>query len=129
MSYYTLRNGLDNISVKKNNKIYQIGFKNITHTRSVMYNINPFKPITYIPGILRDHDGLSFDNCGRIIIPKIDKCIYDSIFDSNLHVVNVSEKDFVKNIKNSNSGIIIPYKILLEDSYDFVFNVFMFEET
>ena len=127
MSYYTLRNGLNKIVVEKNNKIYQIGFKNLTQARSVMYNINPYKRITYLPGIIRQTEDLNFDNCGRIIIPKADKVLYDSIVDSHLHIVNVLEKDFLKHI-TIKSGIIIPYKVLIEDSDDIIFNAFMFEK-
>lgn len=128
MSYYTLRNGLEKIVVKKNSKIYQIGFKNLTQARSVMYNINPYKNITYLPGIVRQTEDLNFDNCGRIIIPKADKMLYDSIVDSHLHIVNVLEKDFLKHI-TIKSGIIIPYKVLIEDTDDIIFNAFMFEKT
>jgi hypothetical protein len=128
MSYYTLRNGLEKIVVKKNNKVYHIGFKNLTQARSVMYNINPYKKITYLPGIIRQIEDMNFDNCGRIIIPKADKALYDSIVDSHLHVINMYEKDFLKHI-TTKSGVIIPYKVLIEDPDDIIFSAFMFEKT
>jgi hypothetical protein len=121
--FYSIRNGVNDIGIKRNNSAHTIGFSNPTMARKVIYNIDPFKEITYLSGVNRICDNICIDVNARIIIPKINRDTFDSIFDSNLHLVQYTEQEYIASLE-LNHTLVMPTTLIFEDDDDFIFNVF-----
>jgi hypothetical protein len=121
--FYSIRNGLNDIIITRNNTTHKIGFLNPTLARKVLYNIDPFKEITYLNGFPKIKNNVLMDVDACIIIPKIERNTFDPLLDSNLHLVRYTENEFLSTLSEDET-LVMPNALILEDERDFVFKVF-----
>jgi hypothetical protein len=119
---YCIRNGLHDIVLKNSNVVHKIGFNNPIVARKVLYHMDPYKDITYLPGVSKVSGCFVMDINARIIIPKIKREIFDSSMDSYLHLIRYTETEYFYNLAQK-QGIVMPRKIIAENEHGFIFNV------
>lgn len=118
---YTLKKGTFTVGMRKDDKSYVIGFKNVVHARSVHYNMSLEPKFELVKQDPIYKGGINAYLASTIFIPKT-----KSNFDSELYLEMMHAEEFYR-LPFSGVNIILPYDLVYEDWSEYIFRAHVLE--
>lgn len=118
---YTLKKGSFTVGMRKNDKSYVFGFKNVVHARSVHYNMSLEPKFELVKQDPISKSGITAHLASTVFIPKT-----QAYYDPDLHLEVMHPEEFYR-LPFSGVNIILPYDLIYEDNCEYIFRAHVFE--
>ena len=126
---YTLKRGSKTVGFYHQSKPSIISFKNIVHARAVHYGLHPNPKFTLIESLtpVIDQDVIAHMR-STLFIPKAEGDTLHPMHDGGYHLHQTTVNE-IYTLPHTGIGIILPYELLDEDRYEFVFKAHIISRT
>lgn len=127
---YTIKQGSKTVGFRYDKRHFIIGFNNPIVARKVQYGLHPEPKFTLVPDTKIDLSpdvDLLLDTKATLFIPKFEGSPSDPMNDGMFHLNKMSSVDFLSLPLISNVGVIMPYRLEEESSFEFIYKAQIIE--